>query len=72
MNEPNKLECYIMLGWKAFPWTNSLAYWTMYKLQRKWSVVNTAPDALVSKLSGFMNPTGGAVNLPISLDKQFS
>jgi len=26
MNGPNKLDCYITLGWKG-PWTNTLAYW---------------------------------------------
>ncbi len=26
-NEPNKLQCYITLGWKGLPLTNTLAYW---------------------------------------------
>jgi hypothetical protein len=26
-NEPNKLECYITLGWKGFPVTKTPAYW---------------------------------------------
>jgi len=26
-NEPNKLECYITLGWKGLPITTTLAYW---------------------------------------------
>jgi hypothetical protein len=25
-NEPNKLECYIILGWKGLPVVNSLSY----------------------------------------------
>ncbi len=27
MNGPNKLECYITLGWTGLPGTNTLAYW---------------------------------------------
>jgi hypothetical protein len=27
-NEPIKLECYIQLGWRALPGTNTPAYWT--------------------------------------------
>jgi hypothetical protein len=27
MNGSNKLECYIPLGWKGLPGTNTLAYW---------------------------------------------
>jgi ABC-type lipoprotein release transport system permease subunit len=27
MNGPNKLECYITLGWKGLLGTNALAYW---------------------------------------------
>jgi hypothetical protein len=27
MNGPNKLKCYITLGWKSLTVTNTLAYW---------------------------------------------
>ncbi len=27
INWPNRLDCYITLGWKVFPGTNTLAYW---------------------------------------------
>ncbi len=27
MNGPNKLECYITIGWKGLAVTNTLAYW---------------------------------------------
>jgi len=27
---PNKLECYITLGWKGLPVTNTLALWTHF------------------------------------------
>ncbi len=43
INGPNKVECYMTLGWKCLPEANSLAYWTICKKWRKWSVVNTVP-----------------------------
>jgi hypothetical protein len=24
---PHKLDCFITLGWKGLPWTNTLVYW---------------------------------------------
>jgi hypothetical protein len=41
MYGPNKLEHLTTLGWESFTLTNTLAYWPIPKLQRKWSVVNT-------------------------------
>jgi hypothetical protein len=35
---PNKLECFIALGWKGLPGTNTLAYWAIHKLLIKWSI----------------------------------
>jgi hypothetical protein len=43
-NRANKLECHITHGWKGLPRNNTLAYWALCKLQRKWRVVNTATD----------------------------
>jgi hypothetical protein len=34
-NEQNKLECYITLGWKDLPLTNTLAYLPFHKLRRE-------------------------------------
>jgi hypothetical protein len=27
MNRPNKSECYVTLGWKGLPGTNTVVYW---------------------------------------------
>ncbi len=35
INRPNKLECYITLGWKDLPGTNALAYWAHLNVMRK-------------------------------------
>ncbi len=35
---PNKLACYITLGWKVLPGMNTLAYWAHFKLQTNWSI----------------------------------
>jgi hypothetical protein len=37
-NEPNRLACYITLGWNGLPRTNTLAYWLIRKSRRKRSV----------------------------------
>ncbi len=34
-NEPNKLECYITLGLKGLPLTNTLAYWQHSEVTKK-------------------------------------
>ena len=34
-NGPNKLKCYITLGWKGLFFTNTLAYWTHLKVMKK-------------------------------------
>jgi len=34
----NELEFYITLGWKGLPQTNTLAFWPISKLRRKWSI----------------------------------
>ncbi len=41
MNGSNKIQCYIILGWKDFPWTNTLAYWEHFQAKKKGSLVNT-------------------------------
>ncbi len=41
---PDKLECYIKLGLKGLPGTNTPAYWAPSKLVKAWIVVNTAPN----------------------------
>ncbi len=35
MNEPNKLECYITLGWKVLPGKNTLAYFAHLHVLKK-------------------------------------
>jgi hypothetical protein len=35
MNQPNKLECYITLGWKGLQVKNTLAYWVYLEVTKK-------------------------------------
>ncbi len=35
MNQPNKLECYIILDWKGFPITNTPTSWSDLKATKK-------------------------------------
>jgi hypothetical protein len=34
-NRPNKLECYIALGWKGLLRDNTIAYWTLLYVMKK-------------------------------------
>ncbi len=45
-NWPNKLECYITVGYKCLTGTNTLAYWIHLKVTQKWSVVNMHPGLI--------------------------
>ncbi len=49
MNWLNKLECYIALGWKGLPMSNTLRFGPEHKLQRKTSAVNTTLGACTIK-----------------------
>jgi hypothetical protein len=40
----------IILVWKGFQGRNTLVYWVLLKLQRKWSVVNTTPGTVFTTL----------------------
>ncbi len=44
MNWLNVVECYIALGWKVWPGTNSLAFGPIRKLWRKLSVVSRVSE----------------------------
>jgi len=43
MNGPNKLECYITLGWKGLPGANTLAYWTLTLVTKKMNCCDYGP-----------------------------
>ncbi len=43
-----------LTSWKGFSSTNSVAYWAHLYVWGKWSVVNIAPDALVSSKTSWL------------------
>ncbi len=49
LNGPSKLMCYITLGWKSLPVTNTVAYWARLKVTKKLSVVNVTHGVNVIK-----------------------
>jgi hypothetical protein len=49
-NGPNKLECYITLGWKGLKWTNALPNWAHSYVKTKLNVVNTVPGGNIAIL----------------------
>ena len=44
MNGPNKLECYITLGWKGLPGKRSLAFWTISISCKEFSSCSTVVE----------------------------
>jgi hypothetical protein len=57
INQPNKLECYIKLGWKGLPATNALAYWACSKVIMKMKCCEYSPRSFGQK--PFDQPTFG-------------
>jgi hypothetical protein len=41
----DKVECYIRVGWKGLPVTNSLAFWAHLEVRSKSSCVKTVTEA---------------------------
>ncbi len=41
-----KLECYITLGWKGFPVTNTIAYWDYSQARKKMKCCEYNPNGL--------------------------
>jgi hypothetical protein len=51
-NDPNKLECFITLGWRGFPLTNTLGYWTNLWVKKKMKCCEY--DTCIVKHNGFI------------------
>ncbi len=52
----------ITLSWKGQLGTNTLAYWTLHKLLRKQSVVNTAPGVYMYIYTTFERYDGHTIS----------
>jgi hypothetical protein len=56
----------ITLGFKVLPGTKTLAYGPIYKIQRKWSVVNMTPEAIFTTHNFFHNLQMGPISMTVT------
>ncbi len=64
MNQPNKLDCYITVGCKCLPVTNSLTYWACSQVTNKMKFCEYVPWLVYNSI---WYSIGGAVTPPILL-----